>query len=401
MTIYSWKNAVSGRWSQASRWSTNAVPVADRTVDGVGPVSDAAVVFATGSDHAYSVTGGGLSASLAVHGDRVTFTAFANSDDGFGGSLTIDRHAQVTIGASSSLDYIAHDGFDGGDVSIASARLIDHGKIAAGAASVGSGSQFDISGRDAQVKLLTGATVATGGTMTVEGGASYSVISYAGTPDDVDGRLAVTGAGSTARFFMLGGTGTVAVADGGTVTVGGWISDALTFELGRDGTLQAGSAVGSGTTIDFTSRDATLSLSSADGQYGFGGTVMGFGHRDSLLLEGAPVTRVAYAPTDAGSGKLVLFDGTVQVGAVALTGDYAGARFAVADLSGSESRVTVTNEGGGAFTAALAGIAHDLLASLGFAAAPHGDGFATPPAELMGWIDMVASNAVLPGHLRA
>ena len=343
MSVFNWKNPTSGSWTSAAHWAPGSVPGADGVADGTVPVSDADVIFATGSQRSYSVTGHGMSNSMTVTGDHVTFTNFSNSNNGFGGSLAIDQHADVTLAANSSVDYIAHDGIGGGTISVSSALLMDHGSITAASGSVTGHGMLEIAGSGATAETLTGVAIAKGGRMLVADGAHYSAITYMGVPEDIDGTLTIRGADSSAQVVTLSGTGVVSVTHGASLDVVGWISGGLTLDLGHNASADVGASVSSGTTIDFTGHHATLTIAdAAPGSYAMSATILGFNHTDSLVLDGSPVTNVAYTQTSASGGSLALFDGTTQVGTLALAGNYLGDSFAATAVSDTETRISMT-----------------------------------------------------------
>ena len=340
MTTYSWIGAVNGSWTTASDWTPNGGP---QHVTTFPYDSNDDAVFATGSRAHYTVTTGGQSASLRVSGDHVTFDHFNNNDAGYGGGLLVNAGADLTVSSTSSLDYFAHDGYGGGVIDVDHARMTDYGSLSGYGGTIGAGGILTLSGASASLVTLVGMDIAAGGMMTISGGASYQVYT-APPPNVLAGVLKVTGQGSSASLVSVDGTGTVEAYNHATIDVYTTTTGSLDFILGNYGSLEFGGAVAPGARIDFAGQHGAMTLNSDPGHpalgYAMGGVISGFAQTDALLLDGTPVTQVLYTAGAGGVGSLKLFDGNTAVGTLAIAGNYAGHRFAVTQVSATESRIT-------------------------------------------------------------
>lgn len=340
MAIYSWIGAVNGSWTTASDWSPKGGPQSASTFP-YNSNDDA--VFATGSSAHYTVTTGGQSASLRVSGDHVTFDHFKNNDGGYGGGLLVNAGANLTVTSSSSLDYFAHDGIGGGDIDVNHAHMTDYGSLSGYGGTIGQAGVLTLYGTSASLVTLAGMDVAAGGVMTISGGASYQVYT-APVSNVLAGVLKVTGQGSSASLISADGTGKVEIYDHAKIDVYTITTGHLSFILGNYGTLEFDGSVAAGARVDFIGQHGAMTLKSDPGHpargYAMGGVISGFAQTDSLLLHGTPVTQVLYTTGAGGLHSLELFNGTAAVGTLAIAGNYAGHRFAVTQVSATESRIT-------------------------------------------------------------
>ncbi len=337
MTTYSWSKPVNGSWTTASNWTPNGGPQASTSFPYIS--SDNAV-FATGSKTHYTVTTGGESASLRVSGDHVTFDHFGNGNNGPGGGLGVNAGADLTVTSTSTLNYHASGSGPGGSMGVDHARMTDYGTLLGAFASIGAGGVLALSGAAAVLSADVGMGIAAGGMVTVSDGARCG----AGDVVNIDGVLKVTGQSSSVYLGNANGTGKVDIYNHATIDINNTTTGSLGFILGNYAGLEFDGSVAAGARIDFAGQHGAMTLKSDPGHpalgYAMGGVISGFAQTDALLLDGTPVTQVLYTAGAGGVGSLKLFDGNTAVGTMAIAGNYAGHRFAVTQVSATESRIT-------------------------------------------------------------
>ncbi|MFQ1701015.1 hypothetical protein ACJ5NV_10505 [Loktanella agnita] len=136
------------------------------------------------------------------------------------------------------------------------------------------------------------------GTLTVAAGGSVSnTDGYIGRDAGSEGKVTVTGAGSSwetseTLFVGMDGTGALTIADGATVTVGGGVN--LATQLSAAGTLNIGPAAGDNAA-------AAGTLAAANVGFGAGAGEIVFNHTD---------TGYAFDPTISGNRSVSVLAGT-------------------------------------------------------------------------------------------
>ena len=330
MGTYDWKAAVNGSWTTAANWTPPGGPVA--TVVDVAPISNDAAEFRTGSKAAYRVTTGGLSDPTTVSGDHVNFVGFANGDDGYGGGMFVDHGAVVTLDKASYLDYEAHDGIGGGSIGVTDASLTDYGVMTSGDIGVGGHGVLNLVGPAATLSATDGGDIDAGGTMRVLAGAKFETMTLTVT---INGRLLVSGTGSSVSLSPGVGSGSMQVTDHARANIHGPVGGTLRFSVSHGASLAFYSALGAGNVVTFGCGGSTLTLA-ADSA----GEIVGFGKADALVVQGT-VTRADWTAGSGGNGTLKLLDGGNVVETLAMRADYSRATFATTAEGSSKSRITL------------------------------------------------------------
>jgi hypothetical protein len=301
MATYSWVSASSGSWNTPTNWNPAGGPQSVNSA--LGPLSTDTAVFATGSNKSYEVSGKGIAQTVDVSGDRVVFQSFAFNNSPSGATFTIEHNASVTIGAGSAVNFVNHDGFGGGPLSVDDATLTVNGGLSVFGGSVTSGGHVVVSGPQAGFGFSL-----TGG-VTFDATSSLSVVNgahFGDRGDRVAGKVTVSGPGSHAdlSFGAAGFGGIGHAAQGGTLTLN---------ELdGRvdlaGGTLDvsvvaAGAAVSGDGTIrgDFSNAGAVVAKGgklTLEGAATGPGTLV-IGDRATLALDATTAEKVTFSGHDA------------------------------------------------------------------------------------------------------
>ncbi len=191
-----------------------------------------------------------------------------------------------------------------------------------------------------------GGTISTGGLSLLNGALFASSAASTGAGPSAS-RVVVNGAVANNGLIVAEGPGILfhdAIIGTGTISFNR-IAALPGFDTPVDpavaGTLEVGS-VGAGQTVAMLGGD-TLIL---DDPAAFAGTISGFGTTDTIIVNSAAVvTRATYQATGSDRGTLTFSSGSTSVGAVTLTGNYAGDSFMVAPGTAGAS-VTVVSGGG-------------------------------------------------------
>jgi T5SS/PEP-CTERM-associated repeat protein len=161
----------------------------------------------------------------------------------------------------------------------------------------GAGSIWTNFGPGGNLLVGVGGTGSTGKLIIADGGAVDNVVGGVGTGSGSQGTVTVTGAGSTwtnSSFLVVGdllGTGTLTIADGGTVSAS---TVTLAGGVGSTGTLNIGAAPGSAPVAPGT-------LSTPTVQFGDGTGTLNFNHT---------ATNYVFAPAIGGTGSVNVLSGT-------------------------------------------------------------------------------------------
>ena len=294
MTTYHWASATSGSWTTAGDWTPDGGPRVESD-SALGPYSDDDAVFATGSCQPYTVTVGGLSASIAVIGDHVTFDNFYNSQQGEGGGLFVEAGGLVVVSKTSDLNYGFRDN-GGGPIKVTGATVVSHGDLACGYVDLRAGGLLVESGSTASLDAGEGAEIGSGGTMRVLDGASFR--DDLGT-SNIDGLLVVGGQGSHAELGVQNCSGEMLVTDHATASVFDE-AELMRFAVGDGATLHLYTyevpSFESGE-VAFVGPNATLVLGGP-----LSGPITGFEQSDAFIAAGRSLTpfgRREAAETDA------------------------------------------------------------------------------------------------------
>ncbi len=176
-----------------------------------------------------------------------------------------------------------------------------------------------------------GGTVSTGGLSLLNGALFVSRAASTGAGQSAS-RVVVNGAVANNGLIVSEGPGILfhdAIIGTGTISFNR-VAPLPGFDTPVDpaaaGTLEVGS-VGAGQTVAMLGGD-TLIL---DNPAAFAGTISGFGKDDKIVVNSAAgVTGATYQATGADRGTLTFSSGSISIGAVTLSGSYAGDSFIVA-----------------------------------------------------------------------
>jgi hypothetical protein len=227
VSVYYWKNAVSGDWSTAKDWTPTGGP---KLIPGFGwdyykLVSEDSAVFATGSNQAYTVTGTGHATAITVSHDSVTFKNFTfSNDDGTGSvpNITVENNANATFSATSNLNLFTLQSGEGygecGSLVVTNAQLTIHGLIEA-EPYINAGGVVTVSGAAAQLQIFPGVheggqfgAVAKGGVVNIVNGGEVT-----GAFASVDGTINVSGSQSRLSGATINADGSVNGSNGGSI----------------------------------------------------------------------------------------------------------------------------------------------------------------------------------------
>ena len=278
MADYQWAASSGGSWNTATNWNPPGGPQGRATPFGRNSADTAE--FATGSQTAYSVSGNGDGASIAVTHDLVTFAGFAFNNSS-GSALTVTGGAQVTIADGSTVFLVQHNGAPAGSIVVEGGSiLIISGSVSAAGMQVTGGSHVALSGAGASLKL--------NGAVTLDATSSLSVIE-----------------GATFTTAAAGLLGSVVVGNGSTLELPGGAQVGPGFPGSADvlqgGTLSLGESDGAITLLGGTA--AFHGPPSQPGGYGLcTGSITGFGsftNCQAFSINGGPTAKIT-----ASGGKL-------------------------------------------------------------------------------------------------
>jgi hypothetical protein len=347
MATYNWVSAVNGSWTKGSKWSPYGGPAVDHS-NGIESYSIDTAIFATGANHAYTVSGTAQAGTLSVIGDHVNFNNFHISNNFNGINFNVNGGASVVVGSSSFIDLSGNFyNADDGSLNVDHAKLTLKGLLHYGFGNIGPDAQFDITGGNAyfinQHDLVSGGSVAaTGavsitrggilnatftrmaGTVSISGQGSIwtsSAVSYQG---EVSGTVIGSNDGTLAGSVTNSGT---ILAAAGTFHVTAAVSDDIvtpalkgSFKINTGATLDLGG--NSDNDVIFLTK-ATLMLEKGITETGF---LTGFAKGDKIDVAQQSVTSLT-ASGQNGHTILTAFSGSVAVETLNLAGNYSAANF--------------------------------------------------------------------------
>jgi hypothetical protein len=362
---YVWGAAAAGSWDLASNWidtttGQDPAPAAPGANDDV--TIDAA---AGGSTHV--ITGTGDSASLSIDGPTLLSGQFTTGTLDFDGGtnptsnadLALNADDTLTVAGNAAVDDADYGGFDiaGGTATIdgnltfdaysSGNEVSDGGVLSVGGTVTSSFPGVSISG-------TTGARIQLAG---VSGAIDLSVDSASsleiGTAGDaasgaitVDLGASVTIGGPSEEPSCLTAPsivddGAIAVTAGECLNLDGGLTGSGQVDIGAGADLTVESVeAASQNTIDLTGAGGVLTIpgSALNDSEAFLPRIAGFNASDAIDFAGT-ATSASYA-----SGALTLYDGTMAVAELSLTGDYAGETFNTLALA-SGTQINVLGQG--------------------------------------------------------
>jgi fibronectin-binding autotransporter adhesin len=311
-------------------------------------------------DNMGAITGGRGGRANSGEGSKVPGTGI---DLGAGGFVTNGSASASTAliaggvgvyagatGAATLTNYGVIKGSSGVAVAFKSAsdRLIAE----AGSSWVGS-----VEGGGGTLDLASGAgTIAgLGATATISGAEAMTFSGFATYQLDAGTQWILAGANSVASGSTLIDDGSLTIT--GPLTGLGTFAGAGVVAIADDATLEADGATAATLTVAFGGDAATLALGKPRM---FDASISGLAASDTIDLLGQQATR---AKVDA-RGRLVISDGAARVARLQLSGDYAGATFAVADDGHGGTDITVVSPAPTAAAARPVMAPHALIAAM-------------------------------------
>ncbi len=332
---YQWNNNLGGSFAVAANWQD----VTTNSVASVPPSFGNAVTIYGGASFT-NVTGNGVAASLALGGDVLQWGSLNIGSTVIGvsgslsqyGALALDGGAQLILAGTASLNGNVQIGgastltAAGGLVlalgNSASASLLAIGGSTAQFASQSNSSSYSTGnpytiGVDATSIIEIGtAGGAAKGALTVDSGVTASL------DGTVDGNVVVNGlliagqnGGSNAALTIgtfggiapvIGGSGTIEVAPGATLTLAG--KDTAAIQMMNSSSYYA--------VYDILVLNGALPT----------GAISGFVTGNSISVA-QTLTSLSYSQTSAAGGTLTLKNGATTVGALNLAGSFAASQF--------------------------------------------------------------------------
>lgn len=379
---FHWSGPVVADWNSPAGWADDTTGA---TSSAVAPGSLDWVSFASPGNLAQVINGNANAAQLTLGGSNIvtgsltvgTLATSATTD-----RLTIQAGAGIATGSASLAGFTTVDG------TLSATGTLNLNTAANAFVNVVQGGHLQAAGLDLELRdglrmdtmssieigsghaaaagqlvIDTGAAVLTSGGILLDGGdiidnGSITVSNLAGfTP------VTLVSAGS---FDSMGhlvtpglfGTGSVSLQAGTSVDAsqGSIGAGSLAFSLAATTSLRL-SQVGAGNTIALSGGHDRLTLfgtranSSATPSYSMAATISGFDATDVIDIDTA-VTSATYI---AGTGTLVLANGTTQMATIALTGNYTGTSFLAVPVTTGLTQISVAPAPGGATSAGTAG----------------------------------------------
>jgi predicted Zn-dependent protease len=284
----------------------------------------------------FVVSGQGSFQLLYVPGDATTtFTTdaativldgsgtdlFTYGQNGGGTAYTIEQ-TLTSVASGGALDLTgARDYASTGALTVEGTLLLDGGTI------TGPGLTVDPTGH------VTGS-----GTLDLPVSGTGTLLAQGGilTLTQPVGTGLVLGTAAHATLALHGTVGAISDAGtvealGGTLTLGGPVTGGGALLVGTNATLDVGVAESNDVAFNGTGGQLRLEAPAS-----FTGAIVGFGQGDQIYLRGVDATTAT--PT---GNTLVLRNGTVPVGSLTLSGNYAGANF-LASYDGTGTTITQT-----------------------------------------------------------
>jgi len=275
----------------------------------------------------------------ALNGSNVTFQSGAVNLNASGGTLTSGTWEAVSTGAAATVS------ITGGPISTDEATIILSG----------TGSAFLTGNGATQTAIETTlTTIATGGSLALEGGRVYTstlALSDSGTIS-LAGKGTTLGAASLTinKGGALSGNGAVksTVTDNGAITASGGTLD-ITKNVTGTGTV----TIASGATFEADAKLAAKTVTFATGGTAqvlalktpstTTSTIAGWGKGTAIDLLNIGATNISYAGTTT-SGTLTIKSGTSTVATLKFTGDYTTSSFS-APVSDGHNGTLITGTG--------------------------------------------------------
>jgi hypothetical protein len=312
---FNWTGVAGGSWSNAANWIDQTTGTTPNQVAG----SRDAVVIAGSAGTQTTIGGNGAAASLSVSGNvlltgQITAAGQLAVAPALGqpAALALDAGARLTVGSAAlagTLEVNASAANIGGTASLAGAALLSlNGGFVQVGGLIGNGS--NIIAVDATSALTIGTpTTAAAGTLTQAAGTTVALTGSIEGNVVTSGILSVPGGGSLfidmtgsvasdpyATAPTIGGTGTLAISEGGTLGLGA-VSNNI---------------------IQMNGANATLILAVLPTFL-----IRGFGTGDTIQIDQA-VTGVNYTQITTNQALLTLTNGAATVGSFRLAGQYQG-----------------------------------------------------------------------------
>ncbi len=362
---YVWAGPVSGNWNAAANWDD---VTAGENPARIAPGANDSVTF-NSSESLFQVIGGiGDAASLTFDGDNVvigSLTAGVLNIASNNSILDIDSGAAVTassifVGAGGAVYDTLN--LDGGSLQAGSIVLVaDYDEISVSDGGAVHTDSLTIAESDITVDGTSSLEVGTlgnaaVGALTVDPGETLQISLVGISANLVDnGNIIVSvdiSLGELA-YESAYGSGTITLLNGAVAyATGATFSGSLDFQLNGNASLDV-AEVGAGDTINLSGPGNVLNIQSysvstyENGYYSqydtisMSAAINGFNSTDAITVE-APITNAAYvAGPTAGTGSLVLTDGTTAVTTLALNGNYAGDEFLAIQLPTDDSEIVI------------------------------------------------------------
>ncbi|QUS40503.1 autotransporter domain-containing protein [Tardiphaga alba] len=251
------------------------------------------------------------------------------------------REAGTTLGNNL---YLAENAGDQANLAITGNGTLQSSTVVVGGAGTAG---LTVSGATAALNatgnILAGNGAGSNGTVTIQNGATATTtqIVGAGYSSGATGNIVVTGQNSslTGRFLRLGyygGTGTLTIANGATVTTTAIENGtAIAAQQGGTGTLNIGAAAGEAAVAAGTLNSDKVNFGSGTGTLVFNHTDTNYAFAPVLTSSDGSATIRHLAGTTRLTADSSAFDGTTNVSGGTLLVDTAGKLGGVFDVSGT------------------------------------------------------------------
>ncbi len=382
---FHWSGPLVADWNNPAGWTddtTGSTPAA------VAPGSLDQVTFATPSNIAQLISGNGNAAQLTLSGTNVvtgrlsvgTLTSYAATD-----SLTLQSDAGIAAGTISLSGSTTVEGtlsatgtlslenaasaqislVQGGHLQAAQLNLEQNGGLHTdllSSAEIGTGNSANAGQLviDAgALVLISGGNVNNGGTLFSGGdvidNGSIEVSNLTGTSEITLVSASSFNALAQETLHSLSGSGTV-LLDANTnvdASQGGIGAGRLSLSLAAHASMLL-SQVAAGNSIALLGGHDRLTLlgtratSASVPLYSMAAAVSGFDATDVIDIDTAVTSATYVAGSTAGTGTLVLRNGSIQVAAITLSGSYAGTSFVAAPLAAGLTQISLASAPGGA-----------------------------------------------------
>jgi len=347
---YLWLPAGSGSWNTAANWedqSTGATPAA------IAPGA-ADLVSIAASQGSFSVIAGpgnaatlGLTGEVALSGAYGIGTLAVGEANGTGfTSGTLDLVPGASIGAASAAIAAGAISLSGSATSLTVAGTLTLG---GGVSGVGLPVTSLIADAGAVVQAASlvmgggsGDSITTDPTGSVEIGTAGGAAAGAVT---IDAGATLSGNGSINPLGKIIDNGTI-LATGGTLTLGS-VTGSGSLAVAPGGTLELEATTANPITLAGSLATGSV-LAFADARAAPAGTITGFGQGDAIDLEGSPLTAVQYATSAASNvGTMLLIYGSTVVARLYLAGSYGGMRLVATPDGSGGTEITLSQATGG------------------------------------------------------